>query len=401
MNNHQLLQMILREDPYLFLQRAFRDIYPGERFEAAVHLEALAWEMKRVLRGEETRLLINMPPRNLKSFCFSAVFVAWYLGHYPNRRVMCVSYSEELAADLSRLCKRIMECPWYQEVFLGTRLSKRKNTEMQFETTRGGGRLAIAMGGSVTGRGANLIIVDDPVIPENMRSPLERQKVKDIFESTIFSRLDDKQRDAIVVVMQRLHEDDPTGYLLERGGYKHLSFPAIAVEDQLIQVSAHRQVKRRAGDALLPGREGLETLLGIKKTISDYHFASQYQQDPIPEKGQVFQKDWFVSSAAMPGIEDYERVVISIDLANKAGVENDYTAFSIWGILKHRYYLLDVIRVKLEYPDAKLRAITLSKIYPHSTLVIEEAGIGIGLIADLKREINAPVIAFKPKMDKL
>lgn len=208
--NCMILNAALRRDPYVFIKYVFLELFPGETFEDGPHIQAIAWQIGRIISGEETRLVVNLPPRSLKSFCFSVVLVALYLGHYPERRVVCVSYSEELAAVLSRMCKKLMQSDRYRAVFPGTVISKTKNTETEFETTAGGCRLAVAMGGSITGRGADLMIIDDPTKPEDMKSPTERQRIRDIMEGTLYSRLNSKEKGAIVLVMQRLHADDPT-----------------------------------------------------------------------------------------------------------------------------------------------------------------------------------------------
>ena len=192
----------------------------------------------RVHGGEISRLLINQPPRSLKSICVSVAYVAWLLGHDPTRRIIVVSYSNEFAAELHRQFRMVIDAPWYRALFPGMRPAKDSGTELV--TTAGGSRYATSVGGALTGRGADLIIVDDPLKAEEAMSEAARKRVIDWYGGTLVSRLNDKETGPIVVVMQRLHENDLAGHLLDQGGWQHLELPAIAVEDSVIPLGHGR-----------------------------------------------------------------------------------------------------------------------------------------------------------------
>ena len=183
---------------------------------------------KRVAEGEIKRLIILMPPRSLKSICASVALPAWLLGSDPTRRIICVSYSADLAAKHARDCRAVMTAPWYQRVFPSTRLDPAKSAETEFMTTQRGFRLATSTGGTLTGRGGNIMIIDDPMKPADAHSDARRLDLQQWYSNTLLSRLDDKNTGAIVLVMQRLHIDDLAGYLMEQGGWEVLSLPAIA-----------------------------------------------------------------------------------------------------------------------------------------------------------------------------
>ena len=191
---------------------------------------------ERVAAGEIKRLIILVPPRSLKSICASVALPAWLLGSDPTRRIICVSYSADLAAKHARDCRAVMTAPWYQAVFPSTRLDPAKSAETEFMTTQRGFRLATSTGGTLTGRGGNIIIIDDPLKPADAHSDARRLDLQQWFSNTLLSRLDDKVNGAIVLVMQRLHIDDLAGYLMEQEGWEVLSLPAIAEVEQEVLI---------------------------------------------------------------------------------------------------------------------------------------------------------------------
>src|SRR5271169_1908619 len=162
---------------------------------------------------QNRRLIINVPPRHLKSHLASVAFPAWCLGHEPGMQILCVSYAQDLAAKLSRDCRHILASEWYRQIF-ATRLSAQRQAASEFDTTAQSCRLATSVGGVLTGRGADIIIIDDPLKPEEALSQAQRQAANDWFDHTLYSRLNDKRNGQIVVIMHRLHEDDLVGHVL-------------------------------------------------------------------------------------------------------------------------------------------------------------------------------------------
>jgi hypothetical protein len=190
----------VKKDPLVFAQQAFGTVHPGKDFMINWHHEAIINLLERSLRGELPRAIVNMPPRHLKSFLISVAWPAFLLGVDPTLKIFCVSYSDELAKTLARDFRRVVESKWYQRLFPKVRLTK--TTENEIATDMGGFRSAISVGGTLTGRGADLIIIDDPAKPEEAISEKARQSLNDWFRGTLLSRLDDKSRSAIVLVMQ-------------------------------------------------------------------------------------------------------------------------------------------------------------------------------------------------------
>src|SRR5690242_15831044 len=225
-------QAVLRQDFTTFVARCFHELNPQAELAMNWHLEVVAAKLTAVRQGKIRRLIINLPPRHLKSLMASIAFPAWCLGHDPAAQILCVSYAQDLADKLARDCRSIMMSPWYRQIFR-TRLAAHRQAVQEFVTTRHGYRLATSIGGVLTGRGADIIMIDDPLKPEEALSKVQRQACNEWYDHTLYSRLNDKRHGAIVAIMQRLHEDDLIGHVLAQEDWEILSFPAIAETDEV------------------------------------------------------------------------------------------------------------------------------------------------------------------------
>jgi predicted phage terminase large subunit-like protein len=388
------LQRVLRCDFMSFAHRAFGELNPQTPLLVAPHLELIATKLEACRQDRIRRLAILLPPRQLKSHMASIAFPAWYLGHYPGRHIICASYGQELADKLARDCRRIMASRWYRALF-PTRLADRQAVH-DFATTAQGSRMATSVGGVLTGRGADLLILDDTLKPDEALSETRRKSVNEWYDHTLLSRLNDKANGCIIIIMQRLHQDDLVGHVLEQEPWEVLSLPAIAEEDQEYPIESplgNRVFRRRAGTALHPEREALATLRAIRQTIGEYNFASQYQQDPMPLGGAIVRTKWlsYYNPDALP--ERFDELVQSWDCANKSTELSDYSVCTTWGVFDERYFLLDVYRERLDYPDLKRKARELAKRHRANTLLIEDKASGTQLIQELKAE---GVFGIKP-----
>lgn len=377
-----LLRSLLRADLRYFVRKVFVTLHPTAIYLPNWHIDAIVYQLMRVNAGETRRLLINQPPRSLKSICVSVAYVAWLLGHDPAKRVIVVSYSNDFAAELHRQFRRIVDAPWYREIFSAMRIEKDTGTELV--TSAGGSRYATSVGGTLTGRGADLIIVDDPLKAEEALSIPARKRVTDFFGGTLLSRLNDKAKGAIIVVMQRLHEDDLSGHLLQQGNWTHLDLPSIALERDIFDIGRGKQIVRELEDVLHPERESKETLEKIKIEIGSFRFSAQYQQRPIPLEGNLIRRDWFEWYGELPDKGSAGRIVQSWDTATMVGETNDYSVCTTWLMLQQKYYLIDVFRQKLSYPDLRRTVTTLARHFSVDTILIENAGPGLGLLQDLQ-----------------
>jgi hypothetical protein len=219
MTNPELeFQALLRLDLMSFVERCFMELQPTQHLSYAPHLEFMAAKLADTLLGKgPKRLIINLPPRALKSITVSVAAVAWLLGHDPSKQIICASYGQELADKLARDTRTIMTSSFYRSIFPGTVLSTAKLSVNDFYTTKQGFRMATSVGGVLTGRGADVIIIDDPLKPDEALSEARRGAANDWYDNTLLSRLNSKENGIIVIVMQRLHQDDLVGHVLERG----------------------------------------------------------------------------------------------------------------------------------------------------------------------------------------
>jgi predicted phage terminase large subunit-like protein len=400
-NERMVRDALLRSDFRYFLQKAFATLSPGQRFYMEWHLEAIAHALERVRRGEITRLIINMPPRSLKSTTASAAFPAWLLGHEPEKRIICVSYASDLARKMSNDFRAIMQSPWYQRIFPATRISPHKDTESEMETTRRGYRYSTSIGGTLTGRGGDIVLIDDPLKAVDALSETKRGFVNQWFANTLSSRLDDKRSGAIILVMQRVHMDDLTGYVQELPDqWEVLSLPAIAETSATYALPRGRLYHREIGEALSPIREPLEVLNALRMQLGSDLFSAQYQQEPIPPGGTMIKRHWVKRYTELPS--EHCLVLQSWDTASKGGPENDYSVCTTWMMPsgKKYWYLADVWRGRVDYPGLKAKAQALAKTWTANRVLVEDTGAGTSLVQELKGSVSG-IIAVKPQGDKV
>lgn len=400
-----VLEAVLREDLRAFIERCFYELHQGMRFQSSWYLELIASKLMDVAGGRTQRLIITLPPRSLKSISVSIAFTAWVLGRDPTRRLVCASYGQDLATSLAQDTRRILQSHWYQALFSATRLTGSRPNVDDLRTTRGGGRMATSVGGALTGRGGDILIVDDPTKPDEALSDAQRESANAWFQHTLRSRLNDPATGAIVIVMQRQHMQDLVGFVLEQGEtWEVVELPAIATALQSYQyrVLGYPVTHvRPVGDVLDPVRFPGELLNELRQVLGSFHFEAQFQQAPVPMGGALIKTAWLQRYASGDLPKAFGTVVQSWDTAQKATELSDYSVCTTWGIDKGKAYLLSVYREKLEYPALK-RAVQrqVQQWKPHKIL-IEDHASGTALVQELKREGLWQVVAVKPKGDKV
>ncbi|MFC6637016.1 phage terminase large subunit [Sulfitobacter sp. JBTF-M27] len=396
-----VLNALLRKDLSSFIQQTFATVDPGTRYLHSWHIDAIAFELEKVAAGETTRLIITMPPRSLKSVAASVAFPAWLLGHNPQQKVVAVSYSETLAEKFALDCLKVLQASWYRAAFPATRIAKGKGARSDFETTRGGGRFSTSVSGTLTGRGGDIIIIDDPHKPEDATSDLRRQSVLDWYKSTLLSRLNDPVGGPIVLIQQRVHEEDLAGMLLEQEGWRHLDLQAIAEETHGIDLGWRGAVARKKGDLLHPDRLPHSLLERRRLELGSYVFAAQYQQRPAPLGGGMVKWEWFDTYDSAPERQGGDMIVQSWDTAITAEETSNYSVCTTWLVRQRRKsWLLDVRRSRLEYPELQRAVMEEAGKWRASLVLIEEAGSGIQLIQTLKSTGGLNVLGIKPRTDK-
>jgi predicted phage terminase large subunit-like protein len=291
-----------------------------------------------------------------------------------------------------------MDSSFYKRVFPRTRLNPKKSTETEFETTRRGYRLATSVGGTLTGRGGDILIVDDPIKANDANSQVALTGADEWFHNTALSRLDSADS-LVIVTMQRLHQDDVSGILIEKG-WPSLAIPAIATEPRNYLIGRNETYSRPAGELLQPKRDSLEAIESTKRDIGSRLWAAQYQQNPTPAEGNMIKAAWLARYDFSPAERKFRRVVLSCDPSGKAGIRNDYTAIAICGFDKKEIHLLHVARGHWTVLQMRDRIEALVREWNVDLAIIEDTSSGMGLIQMLRDEPLLNVIGRRPNADK-
>jgi len=384
-----------RTDLLAFTQYLFKERRNTDLVVAPFHAD-LCDALEKVIAGITTRLIINIPPRSGKTEIAVKNFIAWSMGNFPDAEFIHASYSKTLATSNTAEIRELMSHEAYQAVFGAPEFRKDTNAKDHFKTESGGHVYATGAEGTITGFGAGkmrdsfggAIVIDDPHKAGEANSDTMRRNVLEWFQTTMESRKNSRET-PIIVIMQRLHEDDLSGFLLNGGNgeeWTHLNIPAIT--DQ--------------GDSFWPENSSFEIdELRRKERSNSYVFAGQYMQRPAPIGGGIFKDAWWQYYDAMP---EFKWLSIYADTAQKTGQENDYSVFQLWGTTKTgQKYLVDQLRGKWEAPQLLEKARQFwakHKAKKPRALKIEDKVSGTSLIQTLKKE-GIPVIAIQRNKDKV
>ncbi len=401
LSNQKALEILNETCKYklsTFTQRAFHTVDPGADYLHNWHIDCLSEYLTACTNRNIKRLIINIPPRYLKSISVTTAWPAWLLGLNPEEKILAASYSQQLSTKHSIDCRHLIQSAWYGDVFPDVQLSKDENQKTRFETTKKGHRIATSVGGSSTGEGGNILIVDDPLNPLQANSEVQRETALTWFDQTFSSRLNNKKNGVIVVVMQRLHQEDLTGHLLEKGGWEHLCLPATVKEKQIIHIGNFYK-ERLPGNILHEEREGEVELANIKKELGSYAYSGQYQQRPSPLGGGIFKEEWWRYFDILPKIQ-YSLIVA--DTAMKTKEQHDYSVFMLWCLGENgNAYLADVMRGKWEAPQLLINFVAFynkhkaNKELKLRNAAIEDKASGTGLIQTIKQKNKIPVRPIK------
>ena len=398
-NKAEIFGKVLKNDLASFVKKSFKTLDPVTELEWNWHLDLICLYLEAAYRGEIKRLIINVPPRSLKSITVNVSFPAWCIANKPSFKIISSSFRENLSIKHNVDTRRIMQSDWYQKYFPQVQFLPEQNSKAIFTTTEGGGKECATMAAPPMGSGANIIIIDDPHSTKEAQSQVERMKVCEGFGQDFVPRLNNQKEGTIVIIMQRLHDRDLTGYLLSEhpGEYVHLNIPAIAPEDITYYYPNSDKVfyEYKKGEYLSKNRLDASVLDKLKKKLGSYAFEGQYMQNPFPEGGGMVKDHWWrtydPNTFDTTGCEIY----ISLDAAGKTGLKNDPSVFTIWAKKGEDHYLLDVVREKLEFPDLKKKAKLLLEKWKPNGMIIEDASSGTALIQDLKTETIYNIIGIK------
>ena len=399
-DRRRLLQSILRQSLSPYVHKVFAALEPGNEYLPNWHIDHVCWNLTRVARGECRRLIITVPPRSMKSITVSVGFTSWVLGHWPNMRIICVSYSDSLARKLALDTRIIMENEWYRELFPRLELSPHAQRMSDLRTTQHGYRFAAGMNGAVLGRGADLIVIDDPIKASDAFSLAVRRRVNQTFDNTLLTRLNDKTNGAIVIIMQRLHEDDLVGHVLGKSEWEFVNIPAIETEDRDYRLSddPSHLYSRKAGEVLHAAREPLAILEEVRRAQGSLVFSAQYQQAPIPPEGNIVKRSWIVDYDRAP--TDFDLVIASWDTASTILETADYSVGTVWGAKGLSFYLLDVVRGRFEVPHLRREIVATSRQWNADQTIIEDGDMGRAIVQDLRRDGHFDIILKRVRGDK-
>lgn len=378
-----------------FVRAAWALLEPSTPLLWNWHHELICEYLEAVLAGDVKRLIINMPPRYMKSIIVTVLFPAWCWIRSPSMRFISTSYSQMLSTKHSVDRRLVLESPWYQAAWGSTfKLSDDQNQKMEYTNDKRGHMVATSMLGTVTGKGGDCIIVDDPHNPKKAESELERQAAVEAFDSTFTTRLDDKKTGRMIVVMQRLHEKDLTGHLLAKGGWEHLCLPAEAPARTVIKFPrSAKEIVREQGDLLHEARDGKPELEAQKVALGSYGYAGQYDQAPAPRVGGLFKRHYWRFYSKLP--ERLESELQSWDLAFKGKDDSDFVAGVVMGrvVAGADVYIIDLLNERLGFKASCSAVRSLSQKHPRALLkLVEDKANGPGLVDVLKSEIPGLVL---------
>ena len=392
-----ILNKILLSDFKSFLKKSFSYLHHDQQFLDNWHLDLISEYLMAVVQSKIKRLIINIPPRFLKSICVSAAWPAWLLAKNPAYKIISASYSQALSTKHNIDCKNIIQSSWYGEAFPRSKIIQGQNSKNKFVTEYGGFRLATSVGGTLTGEGADFLIIDDPLTPMQALSDKFRNRANTWFEQTFASRLNSLKHGRIVIVMQRLHINDLTGFLLKKSHktWHVLKLPFIAEDDTFIEFG-NFSYRRKSGDYLHVGRYNIDDIDGIKNALGSYAFSSQYQQEPLYLEGNIIKNSWL---KYYDDQSDFDEIYQSWDCAIKTSYQNDYSVCTTWGIKDSKYYLIDVFRDKLDYPSLKKTVYNKALDIKPNAIIIEDKASGQQILQELTESLN--IIKYNPKYDKI
>lgn len=364
--------------------------YMDGTFTDPSHIVRMAKELERVESGEVKRLILQLPPRHAKSMTLVKAS-AWYLGRHPDRHVITCSHSAELAERNSRLARALVADDRFP---FPARLSKDTTAQNRWTLSpHGGGLMAVGVLGSITGHGGDLIIFDD--LEHDERGLSERRAAWDWYTTICAPRLE--PGGAIICVCTRWAEDDVAGRMLAGDDGQHwerLILPAIALENDALG--------REVGAALWPERFSLSELHERKRTMGSRSFSAQFQQNPLPAEGSLIKAAWLQHRYEKPPCrENFESVIMALDAAAKTGISNDFSAIVVLGATAAEFYVLDVIRRRVEYPELLRLVIAAFEYHRPTAVYVEDTSNAIALIQQLRRDSALPIVPVRARGSKI
>ena len=396
-----LINLLLAEKSlHEYIRQAWAVVEPKDRFLDNWHIQAIAEHLEAVSRGQIRYLLVNQPPRTTKSLLISVFWPTWEWVDRPETRWLYSSYAQDLSTRDSLKCRRIIESPWYRSRWGNRyRLTSDQNVKTRFENDRTGYRIATSVGGTATGEGGDIVVIDDPHNIKEIHSDAVRESVLRWFDEVMQTRVNDPKTGRFVIVMQRGHERDLSGHIIAKQlGYEHLCVPMEFDGKRRSTSLGHYDPRTEPEELLWPERFGRSEVDALKVSLGSFGAAGQLQQTPAPAGGGIFKRKHWQFYNARP--EKLDEVVLSWDMTFKKTSDTDFVAGGAWGRVGANKYLLDRVKERMGFAES-VRAIRAMKArWPRAiAILIEDKANGPAIIETLQKEIPG-IIAVNPEGGK-
>ena len=381
----------------------YKLMYP--KYDIVKHIVLMCAYLEKLERGDIDRLIILAPPRHSKTCTVAEIFASWTMGRNPDGNIIYATYSHDRASDTGRKVKNLMLDPDFAAVFPNCGVSSDSKSANKLSTQQHGSYFAVGVGGAITGRGADLAILDDLIKGPEDLTDTYLEKLREWYNSVLFTRFSPNAK--VVLIMTKWSYDDIASYLIEEKKSENwtiLRLPAIC--DEVSESTGTDILGRELGDVLWPERFGLKHIQRIQENLTGTEFSALYQQNPLPKSGQIINLD-LCNRFDLDPYEKFYKIVLSYDTGSKKKATSDPSALTVWGINDkgNILKLIKVVNKKMEYPellqavlDQYKLAMSISTCIP--TVLIEDKASGIALIQDLKKNTKIPIIAIEPKLNK-
>jgi predicted phage terminase large subunit-like protein len=409
----------MREHVAPFIKKVFTTVDPKTAYRHNWHIDYMAEYLEAVYLKQVINLILNVPPRFLKSICGTVGWPAWLLGKDSSDQILAASYADKLATKHSVDCRVVIESEWYRQVFPQVHLARDQNEKTKFQTTARGHRIATSVGGTATGEGGDKLILDDPMDPRRSLSEPERKATNEWVDQTWSTRKNDPQKSSEVIIMQRLHVDDSTGHILSQQAaakrsaqfhealedrreahWEHVVIPQEAERRTVITYPLSGKKKIRQKDELLHAARFDETARDqAKLRLGTYGYAGQHQQRPTPVGGGRVKTDWFPRYRVLP--TSYDEVILSYDTAQKGREINNPSVGQVYVRRDAQWYLAHQWKDHVRYPALKRMVIAMADEWHPDAICIEDKSSGSSLIQELEEHTDLPVIPIEPESDKI
>jgi len=391
-----------------FVKAAWR-IVENDEYVGNWHIDVICDHLEAVYRGDLTRLVINIPPRMSKSLIVSVFWPTWIWTKDPGHKFIFASYNEKLATRDSVTCRRLITSPWYMDNYWSdpdVELTDDSNLKTKYQNTALGYRNSSSLRQGITGDGADTVVLDDPHDVRKGESDVDREAIKDIFDSVLPSRLNNQETGRKVIVMQRVHDGDLSGHILDPLrdlGYEHLKIPMEydGKHRSTIIMPDGYDPRTLDGELLCPNRVSADAARKLRQEMGPYNYAGQYQQNPSPPDGGLIKREWLNNYwRELPTNFDEMLQVWDLTFGSK-GKTASWSVGQVWGRVGSKRYLVDQYRAKVEFQDqvGAIRAM-VSK-YPQAGVWIENKALGEAAI-DMLSNHGISAARLKPNgQDKM